>query len=225
MRRFLVWTVIFLILVGGVYWAWRTWRVDPQLTKVQEMQAALMDKNVPLEKRWAGFAALRSEVEKLPPQQQGQFRQQMGQQFQREVEKRISGYFALPPDQRLAYLDQQIDTAETLRKLAEQFRSAGRLFQGANAAASQNNANSQGRGDRPPQTAQQRAQARKSRLDRTTPVQRAQFSAFVEDFQKRRGERGLPPLTMGPPAGGGAGSGGGGSRGGGFGKSGFGLGR
>ena len=244
MGKRIVWTVILLMLVGAVYWAWRAWRVDPQVKKVQEMQAALFAEGTPPEQRRANFAAFRTEMEKLTPQQREQIGRQMRQQFETRMDQRLGEYFAMGPAQRVAFLDQQINEMEQRRKDFEQFRAQAQAAQGANAAAGQtqgqNNANSQGRGDRPTRTAQERAQARKSRLDRSTPTQRAQRSAFFEDMQKRRAQLGLPPMTMRPPSGGGGGGGavsggnsssgnrgsaGGGPRGGGLGFPGFGPGR
>jgi len=124
--------------------------------------------------------------------------------MQRHMNERIDAFFALPVQQRNAYLDKQIKEMEQWRKQWEARRpqnDQARNRSGQGPASTQNRpgANAGGPpGGRHVRTADERNQRRNRRLDHTTPEQRAKWTAYFSALQKRRTELGLPAF---PPHG------------------------
>lgn len=184
-------TVIALVLLmigGGAAWAFLPSGPDPQLVKVQQLQQKLFspDSKLTDAERREGFSELRQEAEKLTPEQQGQLMREnpMAKRFQQT----INDYFNAPEKERVAMLDKQIDQMEQWRKQRE--------------------ASGKGRPPGPPggpggpggprggggMDGNRENQMRKRMLDNTSPQQRAMFGQYFDDMNKRRQQRGLPPM-------------------------------
>jgi hypothetical protein len=107
------------------------------------------------------------------------------QQTQKELQSQLDRLFALPRDQRVAYLDEQINRCETARRYAE----AGQeppaapptLADAIYAVFS----------DDPTAPPAARQRSMKAWLDSTTPEQRAEMQEYYHELQDRRTERGL----------------------------------
>ncbi len=104
--------------------------------------------------------------------------------------QRIEGYFALPAGpQRLAFLDKMIDEGEQWRQRAAT-RQAANPADGPNAQG--NRPDGQRRGGR---GGGWNDPARmKKMIERMPPTRRTQFAEFFSAMEKRRAERGLPPM-------------------------------
>ena len=188
------------LAAGGIVWALSSRGTDPQVQKVQQLQAELFAEKTPPEQRRQRFEVLRKETEQLSPEQREEVRHQMRQQFERRMQERVDAYFALPPEQRTAHLDQQIDAMEQRRKEWESRRARqGQTQQGQTRQGQpRRDAGARGRGgNRRNMSAEQRSQRRKQRLDRSTPEQRAKRTAYFDALRKRRQERGLPDFPRG----------------------------
>ena len=113
-RKITVGVVTIILLVVGSVWAFRS-RTDPQVEKVKQM----INEKTPPEQRRQRWEQVRQEMDKLSPEQRDQVRGQMREGFQRRMDEQIKGYFTLPPKDRIAYLDKQINEMEKWRKERE----------------------------------------------------------------------------------------------------------
>lgn len=193
--------VLAIVLVGGAVWAFWGNRPDAEVERVKQMQAEAFKPDATPEQRRENFQLVRQEMEKLSPEQRDQVREQMREGFEWRMDEQIRTYFALPAEQKTAYLDKQINEMEQRRKEWETRRAQGGQGGGGGqqggAGGQQGAAGGQqagGGAPRPPrdQSPEARAQRRDQRLDRSTAEQRAQRSAYFADLQQRRVQLGLP---------------------------------
>ncbi len=136
---------------------------------------------------FTSFAEIRQKTEQLPPHLRPRVEEAAGNAFRSVFWARVDGYFGLPPQQRQAELDRQIDQQEIMRKAFE----AGRLVMGALGGGQSSNQPA----DRTPSSSRsedERNQWRKSMIDRTTPQERARFTEYTRALDARREQRGLP---------------------------------
>lgn len=175
--------VSLLLAVVGIAWAYAWWTrpepVDPQVQRVRalgEKVSAVIENPEPSEQTRETFQELRSEVEKLSPEQRRALLAQGPPPFVRRMQQRIEGYCKLPADERTAFLDQEIDRMEKMFRNMP-FPPGG-----------------------PPggMSGERRNEMQRGFLDASTPEQRAQMTEFMGDMQKRRQERGLPALPPPP---------------------------
>jgi hypothetical protein len=166
-----------ILLVGGVVWAWPC--ADAQVERVVEL---MNDDTLSHRQRWE---KMHEEMPKLSDQQREAVFDKMSEHWEHRGQKAIEGYFALPPAQRKAYLDKQIQEDEKRHKEHQAHRPPA----GQQQRQRQAGGPPAGRQNRTPQ--QSMAQ-RNKRLDRSTPEHRAQRSAYFAAMQKRRIELGLP---------------------------------
>ena len=111
----------------------------------------------------------------------------------------MNAYFSKPPDQRRAELDRQIRQFEMLRKAWEASNAMMNMVRGAapsgtTAAGGQQASQSGGQqqaAQRPANTEANRIRSRKDMIDRTSPVQRAQFDEYRRAMEERRKQLGL----------------------------------
>jgi hypothetical protein len=133
-------------------------------------------------------AEYREKVQSLPEQQQEVAKSQMRKFFVSQFEKRIDRVLSLPPEERNAELDQQIDEWDERRKRWQQERE-----QKAEKSDSQNKGGrAHSRSSWRNSTPEQRSQWRRQLLANTTPQQRAKWQEYRRLMNQRRKERGLP---------------------------------
>jgi hypothetical protein len=190
--------VVVILLVAGTVWALVRNRPNPQVEKVKQMQADAFKEGATPEQRRESFDLIRKEMDKLSSEQRREVGHEMRQTFERQMDRQIATYFALPKEQRAAFLDKQINEMEKWRKAMESRRAQANTSS-SQAGASGNSGQGRGNagGQRPQQgrTSDERLQQRDRRLDRSTAEQRTLRSAFVADMNQRRIQLGLPPMT------------------------------
>ena len=132
--------------------------------------------------KWAEY---REKVKELPEDQRKSVETETRNQFLVRIEKRIDRVLLLPPGERNAELDKQIDEGDKRRKRWQQEREAKQ---------SENNGSSKTTGNNRWRTAstEQRNQWRRQMLAYTTPKQRAKFQEYRRLMNHRRKERGMP---------------------------------
>jgi hypothetical protein len=136
---------------------------------------------------FTSFTEIRQKTEQLPTHLQPQVEAAAGNAFRTVFWARVDGYFGLPPAQRQAELDRQIDQQEIIRKAFE----AGRAVMGA-LGGGQTTSQPAGRPSWSSRNEDERNRARKSMVDRTTPEERARFTEYTRALDARREKRGLP---------------------------------
>ena len=187
-RKTTIGVVAIILLVVGSVWAFRS-RSDPQVEKIKQM----ISENTPPEQRRGQWELIRKEMEQLSPEQHREIRQQMHESFAQRGDQRIDTYFALPPQQRIAYLDKQIDEEEKRRKEWESRRTQANRSSAPGGTGQQGGA-AGNRPPRPPRDSSPDARLLRhdQRLDRRTAEQRAERDAYRADMRARRIQRGLP---------------------------------
>jgi hypothetical protein len=194
--------VTLLLFAGGVSWAW-WFKTDPQVEMVRALQAkAFSEESRALEpeERRAIFNRMREESEKLTDEQRRALREEVRESFQGRMQQRIGRFFELSGDERIAYLDEQIDEIEERSAQWRQRERSGEV--GGRGPGSGRGGpgggfgarDGRGRGGRGNMTAEQRNDRRRGFLDRTSAQDRAQFAAYMEAINARREERGLEPM-------------------------------
>jgi len=190
-----------LLLVSSITWAsWRYFRgprIDPgveaKLASLHQQLAPEKAVKLSPQKRQELMTELHKEVDQLPPEQRELLREQQHEAHEKEMEKRVQDFFALPPSQRTAALDKQIDEMQRQRQAWEQMRAqADRQRSGNNQASSQNAQANRGhanhaspRTPKPKDHASQ-IEGRVKRLNRSSPEMRA-YRALLAQRMKQRG--------------------------------------
>jgi hypothetical protein len=199
-KRMVAIGVVAILLISGSVWAVMRKRPDPVVEKVKQMQAEAFKEGVTEDQRRQNFQLIRKEMDKLSPEQRHEVWQQFGQERERQFDKRIDAYFALPPAKRAVEMDKIIKETEQRRKEMEQRRAqSGQGNRGGQQGAGGGPQANAG-GPRPPRNNNPDARMlrRDQRLDRSSAEQRAKRSVFMADMQQRRIQLGLPPM---PPRG------------------------
>jgi hypothetical protein len=181
---------VLVLLICGTVWAVRSRAADAQVEKLREMGREAFDGPRDSEKS----GEFREAMKGLSHEQR---REVMGSLFEERENNRIAKFFALPPAQQTAFLDEEIKKEEERRQQWEARRNQADQSQGQGGPSAQppgppgaaRNAGPQGR---QPKTLDDRLLRRNKRLDRTTPEQRSQRTAFRAAMDKRRKELGLP---------------------------------
>jgi hypothetical protein len=169
---------LLLLGLGVAYW-WL--RPDPALAHLRALRDQLAEASLGGDQRRELWGQFRQEVRQLSPDQRGQLFADRGQRFK----ERLAQYSKLPKNERVAFLNQEIDRMEAARKEWEKNRPPDAQ---AGAARARDN---RFRGD------EEREQRRRAFLDRTTPEERVQLAEFRKDMNQLRQQRGLPPWRLG----------------------------
>ena len=190
-RRWLL-ALLLLLGLGGLGWAVRP---DPHLARARELQKELFSreaKNLPPDQRKTKFEAYRNEMKQLTDAQKRELFAPM-----RERQKaQMARYFAMSPQEKVRYLDEQVDRSERVRKEREQRARATGGQPGGGPGGGFGFGPGGGPGGKAggtPPSAADIEKRRKQRLDDTTPEERAQRDQFRRDLDARRRQRGLPP--------------------------------
>jgi hypothetical protein len=187
---------------------WIRFTTDPRVTEIIALQAQARARfgqgSGPSNLADAAAMAtsmmeIRQKLEALPEHLRPQAEQAGRSMFQSAFRARIDGYFSLPPEQRQAEIDRQIDQEEMMRKAFEAGRTVAGAFGGgraeagtgsqAGATASAPSAPQRPGGSR---SEEERNRWRKSMIDRTTPQERARYTEWRRAIDARREQRGMP---------------------------------
>ncbi len=222
MKIKIVAALVVLTMTGlGIAWATGQFSPDKDLAEIEEIQTKIQesfeqetseDEKAVHEERRELFEQVRDKMESMPEEKQDAARRQIQQFFMAQMQRRMDEFFELPPEERMAKLDEHIDRMERMYSEREKRRAEREAAEGADAASGVDNAASDGsnaaegqrRGPGPggrgrggpgrfrDATPEQRDAWRREMLDNTSPEQRAKFMEFRKLVDERRKERGLP---------------------------------
>jgi len=195
----------FLIAWGG---GWIRFTTDPRVVEVQKLHQDLEEKYVAsggpsnFVEAAAGIAAMvqiRQKIDALPAHLRPAAEKSGQDLVAMYFRGQMNAYFSKPPDQRRAELDRQIRQFEMLRKAWEASNAMMNMVRGGTPAASGASTGQQaGQSGGQPQAAQpsanteaNRVRSRKEMIDRTSPVQRAQYNEYRRAMEERRKQLGL----------------------------------
>ncbi len=188
-RRWIAFTVLLLVAGGS---AWYYFGIDRDLNRARAARDALFseeNRDLSRDERRQQFAAYREQVEDLSDEQQQVLADEGRARMMERFERQMDEFFALSPEERVAYIDEQLDEMEERRQQWAQRR-----------AESDNNGQGEqrrrggrgwgGRGGSPDANA--RNEWRRSMLDHTTPEFRAKAAEYRRLWRVRMQERGQP---------------------------------
>ena len=195
----------FLIAWGG---GWIRFTTDPRVVEVQKLHQDLEEKYVAsggpsnFVEAAAGIAAMvqiRQKIDALPAHLRPAAEKSGQDLVAMYFRGQMNAYFSKPPDQRRAELDRQIRQFEMLRKAWEASNAMMNMVRGGTPAASGASTGQQAvQSGGQPQAAQpsanteaNRVRSRKEMIDRTSPVQRAQYNEYRRAMEERRKQLGL----------------------------------
>lgn len=199
-----------LALLGAWLAGWVRFTTDPRVTEIialqEQARARFGQGSGPSNLADAAAMAtsmmeIRQKMEALPEHLRPQAEQAGRSMFQSAFRARIDSYFALPPEQRQAEIDRQIDQEEMMRKAFEAGRTVANALGGGGAQAGgaapagnapQPPANPPPGGPNASRSEEERNRWRKSMIDRTTPQERARYSEWRRAIDARREQRGMP---------------------------------
>ena len=195
----------FLIAWGG---GWIRFTTDPRVVEIQKLHRDLEEKYVAsggpktFVEAAAGIAAMaqiRQKMDVLPAHLRPAAEKSGQDLVAMYFRGQMNAYFSKPPDQRRVELDRQIRQFEMLRKAWEASNAMMNMVRGGTpsgttAAAGQQAGQSgaqQQAAQRPANTEANRIRSRKDMIDRTRPVERAQFDEYRRAMEERRKQLGL----------------------------------
>jgi hypothetical protein len=192
--------LVLLALLGAWLAGWIRLTTDPRVTEIVALQEQARERfgqgsgpsNLADATAMAtSMMEIRQKMEALPEHLRPQVERAGRSMFQSAFRARIDAYFALPPEQRQAEIDRQIDQEEMMRKAFEAGRTVADALGGRNAQAGASAPSSPPRpsGSR---SEEERNRWRKSMIDRTTPQERARYTEWRRAIDARREQRGLP---------------------------------
>jgi hypothetical protein len=162
-----------------------------QEAKVKELRGRLTGeagRKLSPDQRREAWRQLRRETEKLSPRQ----RKALAAGRRKAFRDRLGRFFKLPPKERLAELDRDIQRLEEARRRWQASRASGAGGPGqAWGAGPAGGGGPGGRGRGRAMSWEDRQRMRKQRLDDSTPEERAQRAEYFRLLQQRRQQLGL----------------------------------
>jgi hypothetical protein len=211
----LVAVLLLVSLLGAWVAGWFGSRVDPRVAEILDLQRQARETfaanggprtAVEATAAVAAMGQIRERIAALPEHLRPQAERSGESVFRTAMQARMEAYFSLPPEQRTAELDRQIDQEELMRKAFAAATAVTAAFRGpggdAQAGGQQAGSGAAGQAGGAPggpggpgsRTEEERNRWRKSNiLDRTSPEQRAEYTEYRRAMDARREKRGLPP--------------------------------
>lgn len=187
-------SIVAILLAACGYLAWRFLIHETPLDQMEAMQAQLEldgDQRLSREKRREIYEKMEATYETMSAEDRREWN--IRQEADDRWDKEIDAYFALPPDQRAAHIDERIDQMEEMRRVWEERRASGDNPRGDRDRNRGTGGGGGGGGgwSRGMMTPEQRNARRRDRLDSTTPMRRAQRAEYARAFRERLVERGI----------------------------------
>lgn len=190
------------LVSAGAWWGgWFGVKEDPRLTEVKTVMADAAAKYPPdqapknmLETaaRVGTMVSVMAKIQSLPEELRPKAMEEGRKLMMKGMEARVDSYFAAPPDQRQKLIDDQLKQMQSMQKAFEGSRS---MFQGLGGGQGGNGGaagNQQAAGRPGPRSEEDRSAWRKRMIDGSSPSQRARWTEYFSEVEKRRQALGLP---------------------------------
>ncbi|MSR25493.1 MAG: hypothetical protein EXS06_00525 [Planctomycetaceae bacterium] len=196
-----------LVSVGAWWGGWFGAKEDPRLTELKTVMADAAAKYPPdqapknmLETaaRVGTMVSVMAKIQSLPEELRPKAMEEGRKLMMKGMEARVDSYFAAPPNQRQKLIDDQLKQMQSMQKAFEGSRS---MFQGlagqgggqAGGAQGAGRASNQQTAGRPASRSEEdRNNWRKRMIDGSSPSQRARWTEYFGEVEKRRQALGLP---------------------------------
>jgi hypothetical protein len=187
------------LVSAGAWWGgWFGVKEDPRLTEVKTVMADAAAKYPPdqapknmLETaaRVGAMVSVMAKIQSLPEDLRPKAMEEGRKLMMKGMEARVDSYFAAPPDQRQKLIDDQLKQMQSMQKAFEGSRS---MFQGRGQGGSGGAAGNQQAAGRPgPRSEEDRSAWRKRMIDGSSPSQRARWTEYFGEVEKRRQALGM----------------------------------
>ena len=195
-------SLLFIGAVSASVYGWKMYKNQRVVAEAKELQAKMFDENTSREDRSKLWEEMRERRDNMSDAERQAFGKQMRDAMKQRMMQQIDQYFELPENERVAYLDQEIQRQEERRREWEERRrereangeTGGRGDRGdGGGQAGRGGRGGPGGGGDPAERARRRDEFRRRIRDNTTPEERAKFQAYREAIETRREELGLPP--------------------------------
>ena len=188
------------LVSAGAWWGgWFGAKEDPRLTEVKTVMADAAAKYPPdqapknmLETaaRVGTMVSVMAKIQSLPEELRPKAMEEGRKLMMKGMEARVDSYFAAPPDQRQKLIDDQLKQMQSMQKAFEGSRS---MFQGLGGQGGSGGAagNQQAAGGPGPRSEEDRSAWRKRMIDGSSPSQRARWTEYFSEVEKRRQALGM----------------------------------
>ena len=213
-------SLLLALLLGlfsaGAWWGgWFGVKEDPRLTEVKTVMAEAAAKYPPdqapknmLETaaRVGTMVTVMAKIQSLPEDLRPKAMEEGRKLMMKGMETRVDSYFSAPPDQRQKLIDDQLKQMQSMQTAFEGSRSmfqglAGQGGQAGGAQGAGRAGNQQTAGGPASRSEEDRNTWRKRMIDGSSPSQRARWTEYFGEVEKRRQALGLPGGggPFGPP--------------------------
>lgn len=196
------------LVSAGAWWGgWFGAKEDPRLTEVKTAMAEAAAKYPPDQApknmldtaaRVGAMVTVMAKIQSLPEELRPKAMEEGRKLMMKGMEARVDSYFAAPPDQRQKLIDDQLKQMQSMQKAFEGSRS---MFQGlggqgggqaGGAQGAGRAGNQQTAGGPTTRSEEDRNNWRKRMIDGSSPSQRARWTEYFGEVEKRRQALGLP---------------------------------
>ncbi len=189
-----------LVSVGAWWGGWLGAKEDPRLTEVKTVMADAAAKYPPDQApknmldtaaRVGTMVSVMAKIQSLPEELRPKAMEEGRKLMMKGMEARVDSYFAAPPDQRQKLIDDQLKQMQSMQKAFEGSRS---MFQGLGGQGGKGGAagnQQQAAGGPGPRSEEDRSAWRKRMIDGSSPSQRARWTEYFGEVEKRRQALGM----------------------------------
>ena len=189
------------LISAGAWWGgWFGAKEDPRLTEVKTAMADAAAKYPPDQApknmldtaaRVGTMVSVMAKIQSLPEELRPKAMEEGRKLMMKGMEARVDSYFAAPPDQRQKLIDDQLKQMQSMQKAFEGSRS---MFQGLGGQGGKGGAagnQQQAAGGPGPRSEEDRSAWRKRMIDGSSPSQRARWTEYFGEVEKRRQALGM----------------------------------
>ena len=189
-----------LVSVGAWWGGWLGAKEDPRLTEVKTVMADAAAKYPPDQApknmldtaaRVGTMVSVMAKIQSLPEELRPKAMEEGRKLMMKGMEARVDSYFAAPPNQRQKLIDDQLKQMQSMQKAFEGSRS---MFQGLGGQGGKGGAagnQQQAAGGPGPRSEEDRSAWRKRMIDGSSPSQRARWTEYFGEVEKRRQALGM----------------------------------
>ena len=189
------------LISAGAWWGgWFGAKEDPRLTEVKTVMADAAAKYPPdqapknmLETaaRVGTMVSVMAKIQALPEDLRPKAMEEGRKLMMKGMEARVDSYFAAPPDQRQKLIDDQLKQMQSMQKAFEGSRSMFQGLGGGQGGGGGAGGNQQAAGGPGPRSEEDRSAWRKRMIDGSSPSQRARWTEYFGEVEKRRQALGM----------------------------------
>ena len=189
------------LVSAGAWWGgWLGAKEDPRLTEVKTVMADAAAKYPPdqapknmLETaaRVGAMVSVMAKIQSLPEDLRPKAMEEGRKLMMKGMEARVDSYFAAPPDQRQKLIDDQLKQMQSMQKAFEGSRSMFQGLGGGQGGSGGAAGNQQAAGRPGPRSEEDRSAWRKRMIDGSSPSQRARWTEYFGEVEKRRQALGM----------------------------------